>query len=193
MLNTFKKSQDLYKNKPWLTFLVLVTFGTMVLAVCSLLPGCGSDSTPGGSVKGKNAKTVAKSNPTKTQGTSKLLLDEETKTIDNATIKHHPEYQRLETSLGVTLEELDARIEADRKLSVDPDAEVFPGMTRGELYARAEADRKLSEDPDIEVFPGITRRELHARQAEHLRSFDPKTEEVVPGVTRAQVEARNSK
>ena len=58
MLNTVKKSQDLYKNRPWLTFLELVTLGTVVLAVCALLLGCGSDSKPG-AVNGKKEKTVA--------------------------------------------------------------------------------------------------------------------------------------
>ena len=56
--------------------LVLVGLGAMVLTVLSFLPGCGSDSTPGGSVKGKTAKPAARAEGVKPQTPAALMLDQ---------------------------------------------------------------------------------------------------------------------
>ena len=69
-MNTVKKSQDLSENRPWLTFLVLVTLGTMIL----FFLGCGSGSAP----ESKKAEKTAKSSSAmKSQAAMPLLSDKE--------------------------------------------------------------------------------------------------------------------
>ena len=47
------------RKRIWSRLLAGAGLGAMVLTVLSFLPGCGSDSTPGDSVQGKNAKAAA--------------------------------------------------------------------------------------------------------------------------------------
>jgi hypothetical protein len=192
MLNTFKKSQDLYKNRPWLTFLVLLTLGTMVLAVCSLLLGCGSDSTPGGAVEGKNAKTSANPNAIKRQAAGGLLLDKgRTDPVKMGKIKQPPEAKSIEVFPGITQAEIDAKAAAGRKKLSAPGYEIFPGITQEQIDAKVAAvDWEKLKSPGYEIFPGITNGELKARIAADLKKHDPKQMKVFPGITQAQIDAK---
>ena len=169
----------LFRKRTWLRILVLAGLGAMVLTVLCLLPGCGSDSTPGGAVKGKDAKAGTSPKPQKMQGPISLMVgEEETAPGKMGKIKHQPESTVVEPIPGVTQEELEARAAADRKIIVSPDTEVFPGMTQREMEARRAAD--AGYDPETaEVFPGMTQTEMEARQAADTSS-DPKTAEVFP-------------
>jgi hypothetical protein len=161
-----KGGRALFRKRIWLRILGLAGLGAMVLTVLCLLPGCGSDSIPEGSVKGKNAKTATKSKLKKMQEPISLLADKyETGSGKMGKIKHKPESNFVEPIPGVTQEELDVRAAADRKILESPDTEVFPGMTQAELEARLAADS----------------------------SFDPKTAEVFPGMTQVQLDAKNAK
>ena len=192
MLNTFKKSQDLYKNKPWLTFLVLVTLGTMVLAVCSLLLGCGSDSTPGGTVKGKNASTATKSLTKSAAVTPMLIGEKETGPGKKGLMAKPPDYEGIEMLPGVTRESIEARIAADRKEIEAPSTELFPGITREQLEAKTAADRGKIEAPSTEVFPGITREQLEAKIAADRIKLSSQRSEIFPGMTLEQLNAKKA-
>ena len=161
-----KEGRALFRNRIWLRILVLAGLGAMVLTVLCLLPGCGSDSTPGGSVKGENAKTAGLG-AKKSVAVTPLLIDkDETGPGKMGTIKQQPKSNFVEP---------------------------IPGVTQEKLEARAAADRKILESPDTEVFPGVTQAQLEARLAADKKSFDPKTAEVFPGMTQAQLEAQNAK
>lgn len=156
----------LVRKRIWLRTLVLVGLGAMVVMGLCLLPGCGSDSTPGGSVKGKNAKIATSPKPEKMGGQIGLIIEpEETGPGKIGKLKHQPESNFIEPIPGVTQEEMEARAAADRKMLESPDTEIFPGMTQGTLMAKLAADT----------------------------TFDPKTAEVFPGMTQAQLEAQNAK
>ena len=139
MLNTFKKSQDLYKNRPWLTFLELVTLGTVVLAVCALLLGCGSDSTPGGSVKGKDAKNASIPAAKNSPAPSILMMGEKGAAGADAMadIKKQPEDKSVQ----------------------------MPGTSRKEMEARNAAAIKKARSPGIEVMPGVTLEQMEKKNA----------------------------
>jgi hypothetical protein len=176
---------ELFGKRIWVRNLVRIGLGIMVVAFFS---GCGSSNTPEGA-----GKTAANPKAPKKVTATTLLLDKEgTNPVKMGQIKHHPESQVNELLKGLTQEEMDARLEADRKLAASPDTEIFPGMTQGEAETRLEADRKLSESPDTEIFPGMTRAQAEARLAAHKSSLDPSTVEVIPGMTQAQVEAQNA-
>jgi hypothetical protein len=182
MLNPVKKSQDLYKNKPWLTFLVLVTLGTMVLAVCSLLLGCGSDSTPASGVKGKHASTATKSGIVKSQAVTQLLPNQEAAGPGKkGLVKKPPDAKTIEVFPGVTAEQVEAKLAANR---AKRPTEVFPGVTAEEVEAKLAANR--AKRP-TEVFPGVTAEQVEAKLAAN-RAKRPT--EVFPGVTAEQVEAK---
>jgi len=162
MLNIFKNSQDLYKNKPWLRFLVLGNLGTMVLAVCFLLLGCGSDNKPG-AVSNKKEKAAASTKAMKSQAALPLM-------------------NRSDESRG-----------AVKRAPLPPDKVLAPGLTAGEVEARMEATRKLVEAPDYKVFPGITKQELDEKiAAEQIRQESAKSasQEILPGITKQELEAR---
>jgi hypothetical protein len=143
MLNTFKNSQDLYKHRPWLTFWVLVTLGTMVLVVCSLLLGCGSDSTPRGSVKEKNTKTAPTHGAKKLQVPNLLGMGEERalRAGEMVNIKKQPDRKTLEPPY-ITQEEMDAKNAAAVKIAESPGREIMPGITREEMDKRNAAAQK---------------------------------------------------
>lgn len=188
MLNTFKKSQDLYKNRPWLTFLVLVTLGTMVLAVCFLLPGCGSDGKPG-AVSGKKEKTAASPKAMKSGEAFPLMnLGDESR----GAVKRAPLPPDTVLAPGLTAGEVEERMAANRKQVEAPDYKVFPGITKQELDDKIAAEQKRQEaakSPSQEILPGITRQELDARMAAHLKKT-ASSNEGLTGITKAELDAR---
>jgi hypothetical protein len=193
MLKTVKKSQDLYKNRPWLTFLELVTLGTVVLAVCALLLGCGSDSTPGGSVKGKDAKTASIPAAKNSPAPSMLLMGEKGASgAGKADTKKQPERNTF-LMQGITLEEMEARNAAAVKMARSPGMEVMPGVTREEMEARNAAAVKVARSPGMEVMPGVTLEQMKARNAAAVKVAQSPGMEVMPGVTlEAMKQKRNA-
>jgi hypothetical protein len=192
MLNTFKKSQDLYKNKPWLTFLVTLTLGTMVLAVCSLLLGCGSDSTPGGTVKGKNAPTATKPLTKPAAVTTMLIGQKETVPGKKGLMAKPPDSLGIEMLPGVTKDNMESRIAADRKKIEAPGTELFPGITREQLEAKIAAGRKKIEAPGTEVFPGITRKQLEDKIAAGRIKSSSQRSEIFPAMTLEQLNSKKA-
>jgi hypothetical protein len=195
MLKPVKKSQDLNKNRPWLTFLKLVTLGTVVLAVCAFLLGCGSDSTPGGAAKGKNAKAAA-TNDTKMPPATSLLTDTEGRASEKmGKIKHHPESPEsnvVEPFIDLTPEEIDARQAADRKMLEGHDIELSPGLTKEQLDAKQAEDFKIYESQNRELSPGLTQAQLDAKQAEDFKIYESQNRELSPGLTQAQLDAKQA-
>ena len=152
-----KGGRGFYRSRIGLRFLVIVGLGAMVVTVFPLLSGCGSDSTPGGSVKGKNAPTAAKSGATKMQMGSPLLVRE---------VGADPE------KMGLV-----------QKRSDSKPIEMFSGMSLEELEAKAAAERKKYNSPDTEILPGITKKEVEAKLASQ-KNIGPKVSEIFPGYDR---------
>jgi uncharacterized protein YcbX len=191
MLNTVKKSQDLFKNRPWLTFLELVILGTVVLAVCALLLGCGSDTTPGGAVKGEKAKTASIPPVKKGQVPTMLMMGEKGASKPGGGIKKEPERKSVLMD-GITLEEMEARNAAAIKMAQSPTIEVMPGVTLEEMEKRIAAAVKTAQSANIEVIPGVTLEEMKARNAAAVKMAQSANIEVMPGVTLEQMKARNA-
>jgi hypothetical protein len=194
MLNTSKKSQDLYKNRPWLTFLVLVTLGTMVLAVCSLLLGCGSDRKPD-MLSTKKEKTTAGAKVMKTPVALSLRNQG---VVGQRTLKREPLSPDTELVPGLTVRQVEERGAAALKRIQSPDYEILPGMTRQQLddkiaLATQNAQKEL-ESPNREVLPGMTKQQLDDKIASARQNAQKELEspnrEVLPGMTKQQLEAK---
>jgi hypothetical protein len=187
MLNTVKKSQDLYINRLLLKFLVRVTLGTMVLAVCFLFLGCGSDS--------KSGKSETADARTKSEGAAPLrpmkVAPGESGKIGQ--VKKDPESPRMESFGGLSPQELEAKAaESMAKLHKQKSSgPVIGGMTYDELVAKAEESRKkLKTKGGGEIFPGITQEELERMAAKNQKG-QPRSvqEERFPGATKTQLDA----
>jgi hypothetical protein len=188
MLNTVKKSQDLYKNRPWLTFLELVTLGTVSLAVCALLLGCGSDSKPG-AVDAKKEKTAASSKTMKSQAVVPL---QNLGAAGGANVKREPLAPETVLAPGLTVRQLEEKMEANRKRVEAPDYVVAPGITKKELDDKITAGQKRQESANPanrEILPGITKQDLDARMAAHLNRT-ASSNEGLSGITKQELNTR---
>jgi hypothetical protein len=152
--------------------LVVVGLGAMVLTVLGFLPGCGSDSTPGGAVKGKSAKPAARAEGVKAQTPAALVLDQAGMAPEK--VQKQPGSQRVEVFPGLTREVLEAKMAESRKNQLAMRQEVFPGITKEELDAKIAADRQKHISMRQEVFPGITKEELESRIATNRQKHDPR-------------------
>ena len=147
----------LSRKRLWLRTMVLAGLGALVLTVLCLLPGCGSDSTPGGAVKGKNAK-AAGAGAKKSAAVTPLLTDKEGMDPGARKIaKQPPDSQQNEVSPpGMTLEELKAKTaeQTAAYYNRDPNLiEVSPGMTLRQV--KANAAREQVNKPQDMVPPAV--------------------------------------
>jgi hypothetical protein len=175
IMSNVKELSDIFENRPWLTFLVLVTLGTMIL----FFLGCGSGSAP----ESKKAEKAAKSSGAmKSQAAMALLNHKE--------VKKSVAGQPIEIVPGFTQEELDAKHSAERQKFLAPGTELFPGITREQLDAKHATQRQRHYAPSTEVFRGITQEKLDAKHAaQRQRHFAPGTE-VFRGITQEQLDAK---
>jgi hypothetical protein len=188
-----KEVGALCRQQAWAKVLVLVGLGTMVLMVLALLSGCGSDRAPGGSAKGKNAKTASRPGAIKPQVVTPVLMDQEG-TVPGARgkVKKQPASKGVILFPAVNRAEFEAKAAADRKKYERPDNEVLPGMTLEKLQAVAAADRKKYERPENKVLPRATRGDLEARAAADAAKYYARGNEILPGITREELEARRA-
>jgi hypothetical protein len=171
--------------------LVGVGLGAMVLTVLGFLPGCGSDSTPGGSVKGKNAKPAARAETAKPLSPGAMVVDSQGTVPGN--VKKRPDARQMEVLPGITQEELDTKLaEARKRHLAQRNPEVFPGITQEELDAKlAEAQKRHLAVHNPEVFPGITQEALEAKLAEsRQRHLALRGQDVFPGITQEALDAK---
>jgi hypothetical protein len=163
----------------------LLGLGVMLSIFCLLL-GCGSDSKQSGSLSAKKEKTAKSSNA---PGTVNMMVNNNN---GPGKINKEPIARDVEVypGAGVTAQEAEERVAADRQRTESPTFEALPGVTRGELDARIAANRKRSESPTVEVLPGITRGELDARIAANRKRSESPNYEVLPGITKDQLDAR---
>jgi hypothetical protein len=143
-----------------LRILVLIGLGAMGLMIVSLLPGCGSDSNTGGSVSGKNEKTVKSSKTPKPQSVLPLLTDKEGIVRgERGKIKQKSELQHLQAfpGAGVTMEQVRAKMAEDQKTFDPRVVEAFPGsrMTQEQLRAKMAEDRKTLDPKLMETLPNV--------------------------------------
>lgn len=162
----------------WSRLLAGAGVGAMVLTVLSFLPGCGSDSTSGGSVKGKDAKPAARAAGVKPQAPVALLVDQEGKAPGK--VKKQPDFQFNEVFPGVTREALEAKLAESRKNHHAVRQEVFPGLTQEDIDAKIAANRQKHLSKPQEIFPGITQADLDARIAANRQRHDPR-QMILPG------------
>jgi hypothetical protein len=171
--------------------LVLVGVGTMVLAVCALLFGCGSDSTPGGSVKGKNNKTASTPTGKKSQAPAMLMTGEKgaSKTGVTGNIKKQPERKSVPMQ-GMALEEMEAKNAAAINMARSPGFKIGR-LTREEMEAKNKAAAKMAQSPGLEIMPGVTLEEMKKKNAAAINMVRSPGFKM-GGVTREEMEARNA-
>jgi hypothetical protein len=164
-------------------------FGLWVLAgigmMIFLLSGCGSDSSPKGSASAKKEKEKDEKSgstmqmvkpllPPKAGGTAPPLAH-----VDNI-LPGMPPPKELEAKRA-------AAAAAWEKL--DPKAIVFPGLTKEQFDANLEAERARKPDPNREIFPGLTQEQLNAKLKAH-RERPATPVEILPGITDEQIKAK---
>lgn len=163
--------------------------------------GCGSDSTPGSGKKAKSGKGAESKNA---QTMNPLLADKSgplpqampfseipagvgmpTQEQLDAARKGFTEWERrdpntIQIAPGMTLGQINARLEAERAKKPDPKVEVFPGLTQEKLDAKLREARERAAKPPGEIFPGLTEEQLAAKMWD-ARNSPPSQVEVFPG------------
>jgi hypothetical protein len=156
-------------------FLIIAALGMMIF----LLSGCGSDSTPKGSAKGKK-EPVAKSSSTM-QAVAPLLSLKE-----GGTAPPLPQLDKI--PILPPPEELEAKRAAAAKASADPKAIVLRGITNEELEAKRKAALVQKPDVTVEIVPGLTQKQLDAKLKAH-RELCATPLESMPGLSEKQLKA----
>jgi hypothetical protein len=173
-----KKDRTLARKGGRLGFLVLVALGAMIL----LLSGCGSESTPKVAATGKKEKAAPKGMDIKT--ITPLLSDK-----GGGTGPTLPQVDKLPGMPPP--EELEAKRAAAAAAyeKLDPKRQVLPGLTKEQLEAKIEAERAKRSNPKREILPGLTAEQLDAKlKAQRERPATPM--QVLPGLTQEQVKAK---
>jgi hypothetical protein len=156
--------------------LLFVGLGAMVLMVMGLLPGCGSDSTPGGSVKGKNAKQDVSAESVKLAAPMEVLIDQ--KGTVAGKVKKQPDVKRIEVVPQMSMEELGAKIAANAAMHDPKRMEPYPGggITHEEMKAKIAANAAMHDPKRMDPYPGggITHEEMKAKIAANAAMHDPK-------------------
>jgi hypothetical protein len=169
-----------YRESAWLRHLVIISLGAMIFSMLCLFPGCGSDSSPKGAASAKKEKP-------KSDGAVKaitpLLLDKEVGTAP-------PLQPGQKHPLSLTPEEIEAkRREAAARLEkLDPKREIIAGITLEQWNAKLEAERAKKPNPNLEPFPGLTQRQLESKREEAAKRAATRSE-VLPGLTAEQAKA----
>ena len=185
-----KEGRLLPRRSVWL-WLLVVTLGTAVF----FLPGCGSDSKPGGALSAKKEKAATGAKTGKLQGTMPLMMEG---TVPGDPRKmgqapKAPNSQRIEVLDGMTLEELEARaVESQAQLEKARESHdvILDGMTQEQLEAKAaESQKRLESEGGGEIFPGITQQELEMRARQGQRHDPRPIQKVFPGITQEQMDA----
>jgi hypothetical protein len=183
------KTQKLGRKGICSQHLVYVGLAAMISLGFCFLAGCGSDSKP---TNAKNEKVVAKSATKAKSQAAMPLLNGQKALLKAPEMSLNSEGKPV--FLGVTREEMEARVAADRKkVESMQGVAALPGVTREELEAKVAADRaKVESTPGLIVFPGVTREQLQAKVAADASKPYPKDAEVFPGVTLGQMSAKVS-
>lgn len=184
-----EKSQKSARKRICSQLLVFVGLAAMSATCLCFLPGCGADSKP---TNVKNEKAVA-TNPKKANSQSVMpLLNGQKSLLKAPVVSLNSEGKQV--FMGVTREEMEAKVAADRKkVESTPGLVVFPGVNREELEAKVAADReKVESMRGIEVFPGVTREQLQAKVAADSSKLYPRGTEVFPGVTLEKMSSKVS-
>jgi hypothetical protein len=165
--------------------LAIIPLGAMIFLVGGLLSGCGSDSTKLESKKIE--KTRTSSTDKKSSGMVGPLLSDKGKTASPKT------GDLREVFPGVTQEQLEARIAAERKIfEAQKNRAFLPGIVINEkqLEDRMASERKKFESQKRrEVLPGITQEELNSRITQRQKTANT---EVFPGVTQVEMDGRKT-
>ena len=175
-----KEGRGLSQRGARLGLLVLAGLGMMIF----LLSGCGSDSTPKDAASGKKA-TAAKSGFAMQQSVTPLLPPKDGGTA--------PPYQHFDKFPGLgTAEEIEAKREAAARAweKLDPKEIVFSGLTKEQLEASLEAERAKKPDPNREIFAGLTLKQLEANLEVERAKKPDRNREIFAGFTEEQMKAK---
>jgi len=188
------KRQRLVRKHTCTRFLVLVGRGTVVLAMLVMgmvfLPGCGSDSTPGVSGKGKDAIPTARAGGLKAQPQGTLLIGQAGK------VEKQPDVKNIEVLPQISTEEMEAKIAANRAQFDPATMEAYPGagITKEQFKAKVEANVAQFDPRQMEPYPGatITHEQLKAKIESNRAQFNPAMMKAYPGtgITREQFKAK---
>jgi len=189
-----KEGRGLSQRGARLGLLVLAGLGMMIF----LLSGCGSDSTPKDAASGKKEK-AAKSGFSM-QAVTPLLFPKEGGTapplpkldqipglppreeLEANRAAAAREYEKLDPKRavlpGITKEQLEAKLEAERAKKPDPTREILLGLTAAQLDAKVKANRERPAMP-VEIFPGLTEEQVKAKatQARQMQEMESKRPE----------------
>jgi hypothetical protein len=185
-----RRGRGFYRSPISLRFLVLVGLGAMVVIVFPLLSGCGSDSTPGGSVKMKNAPAATKSAATKMQMGSPMFVGERGADPGKMGLVQKQSYSEpIEMFSGMSMKEVKEKAAAERKKYNSPDTEIFPGMTKKEVEAKLSSQENIGLKVS-ELVPGLTEEGLEANMAAARAKYNSPDTEIFPGMSLAKIQAR---
>lgn len=165
----------------------MAAVGVMMVLIFS---GCGSSGDSGKSVQAKKEKAAAGA-PAKQKGMVVRLLTEKEEGAA-ATSKRDPQ-ERFEVLPGLTREEAEAKMAADRAAHDRGPVELLPGVLLKDVEAKIKANQGPKDHKGFEALPGVPREVVEAKMAADRAQEDPKTREVLPGVSRAELAAKTSR
>jgi hypothetical protein len=172
----------LYRKSAWFRQSVIIGLGAMILSMFCLLPGCGSDSAPKSVASAKKGKPAKSGEAVK--AITPLLFDKEV-------VGTEPPLQPgAKHPLSLTPEEVAAlrREAAARVQKLDPKREIISGLTLEQLNTKLEAERAKKPNPNLAAFPGLTQGQLEAKREEAAKRGLTRGE-VLPGLTAEQAQA----
>jgi hypothetical protein len=179
LFNNYPTREDgLCKNAKFIRFRriwILAGLAAIILSGSLFLPGCGSESKPGGMVSEKKEKESASAKKITPQMATPLVREigkalGQTGQVTNLQEQFNGDVKVLP---GVTKEEMDRRNTEAMKLANMPGREVMPGITKAELDRRNAEAVKIANSPGAEVMPGVTKEEMDRRNAEALKIAPP--------------------
>lgn len=154
-----EKGQQSTRKRILPRLLILVGFGAMVLTICSLLLGCGSDGKSKSAVNGKSDKADV----SKKKGTEPMLplVTEKGSTpkgpSSGGIVNKFDQYLSGVPNPKAKMDELNA---AAVKSAESLNPEILPGVTRREMESKMEKAREMAQSLNVEILPGITKEEI---------------------------------
>jgi hypothetical protein len=189
-----QEGQALSRKSSWLRAAVFFGLGAL-LTILLLLPGCGSESQPGGTVAGKKDKTMKPQAPIPLAMEGGMTPGEAGK---SGQVNKAPDSRpRIGTIGGMTQEELEAKAAESmaqmKKAQANNPPVIMGGMTQEQLEAKAQESaaqmKKVQKSNPGVIMGGMTQEQLEAKAAESMRQLESKRGgEIFPGITQQEAE-----
>ena len=189
-----KEGRGCSQKEARLGLLVLAGLGMMIF----LLSGCGSDNTPKRAASAKEEK-AAKSGSTmqtkeplftpKKGGIAPPLgrydnvpgMPFQGKELEEKRAAAERAYEKLDPKQlvfpGITKEQLEAKLKAERGKKPDPDRAIFPGLSPKQLDAKLNEQRKRGLE-QVPIFPGLTEAQMRINAAQARQTQETKSSRI---------------